>query len=93
MLDNCEHLLDACARFAERLLWACPGLTVLATSRERLRVSGETEWPVNPLALPPADWPERVEPVAAYDAVRVFVDLATLSAPSSTSVSPGHRTM
>jgi len=84
MLDNCEHLVDACARFAEGLLWACPGLTVLATSRERLRVSGETAWPVNPLALPPADWPERVEPVADYDAVRLFVDRATLNAPSFT---------
>jgi len=84
MLDNCEHLVDACARFAEGLLWACPGLTVLATSRERLRVSGETAWPVNPLALPPADWPERVEPVADYDAVRLFIDRATLNAPSFT---------
>ena len=55
VLDNCEHLLDACAELAEPLLRACPGLRILATSREPLGVAGETSWPVPPLALPDRD--------------------------------------
>jgi predicted ATPase/DNA-binding CsgD family transcriptional regulator len=87
LLDNCEHLVEACAWLAERLLSACPGLTVLATSRERLRVSGEAAWPVSPLPLPPADWSQRPEPAAEYDAVRLFVDRSTLSTASFTDTS------
>ena len=52
VLDNCEHLVDACARVAETLLGACPLLTILATSREALNVAGETVWPVPPLPSP-----------------------------------------
>jgi predicted ATPase len=48
-------------------------------------VSGETAWPVSPLPLPPADWSQRPEPAAEYDAVRLFVDRATLSTASFTS--------
>ena len=51
VLDNCEHLLAVAAAFAERLLAACPGVTVLATSRERLGVPGERSVPVQPLSL------------------------------------------
>jgi predicted ATPase len=49
-LDNCEHLVDACARLLEELLPDSPRLTVLATSRERLGIAGETVWNVPPLA-------------------------------------------
>ncbi|MPY63595.1 AfsR/SARP family transcriptional regulator, partial [Streptomyces spongiae] len=52
ILDNCEHVVDAAARLAERLLERCPGLTVLATSREPLGVPGELLRPVEPLARP-----------------------------------------
>ena len=52
MLDNCEHLLEACAELVERLLACCPDLRVLATSREPLGVGGEADYPVPPLALP-----------------------------------------
>ncbi|MFL6143345.1 MAG: ATP-binding protein [Labedaea sp.] len=55
VLDNCEHLLDAVAAFTERLLAACPGLTVLVTSRERLGVPGERTIRVPPLSLVSAD--------------------------------------
>src|SRR6266511_2978652 len=48
-MGNCEHLVDACARLADALLRACPGLRVLATSREPLAVAGEVAWPVPPL--------------------------------------------
>src|ERR1700721_4498777 len=51
VLDNCEHLLGA-APDVGRLLTACPRLRVLATSRERLRLSAEQEFPVPPLAMP-----------------------------------------
>ncbi len=54
VLDNCEHLVDPAARIADELLAACEGVHVLATSREALRVPGETVWPVPPLADPDA---------------------------------------
>ncbi|WP_309235407.1 AAA family ATPase, partial [Amycolatopsis sp. SID8362] len=52
VLDNCEHLLDACAVLAHDLLRAAPGLRLLATSRERLALAGEHLWPVSPLPVP-----------------------------------------
>ncbi|EFH28590.1 MULTISPECIES: BTAD domain-containing putative transcriptional regulator [Streptomyces] len=54
ILDNCEHVVDAAARLAERLLERCPGLTILATSREPLGVPGELLRPVEPLPEPVA---------------------------------------
>ena len=54
VLDNCEHLVDACAELAETLLRACPQLTILATSRQALGVTSETAWLVPPLASPEA---------------------------------------
>ncbi|MET8907177.1 BTAD domain-containing putative transcriptional regulator [Micromonospora sp. NPDC004551] len=74
LLDNCEHLLDAAAGLTERLLTACPGLRVLATSREPLGITGEALRPVESLALPPAD----ADPgtALAYPAVRLFADRA-----------------
>ncbi|SBT52899.1 BTAD domain-containing putative transcriptional regulator [Micromonospora auratinigra] len=74
LLDNCEHLLDAAAGLAERLLTAGPGLRVLATSREPLGVTGEALRPVDSLALPPAG----ADPgtASAYPAVRLFADRA-----------------
>src|SRR5260370_17794671 len=59
-LDNCEHLIDSCARLCHRLLASSQGLRVLATSREPLRVAAETVWQVPPLCLPrprPAERP------------------------------------
>lgn len=54
VLDNCEHVLDAAARLAVSVVEHCPGVVVLATSREPLGVAGEQIWPVPPLALPEA---------------------------------------
>ncbi|MBY8886313.1 winged helix-turn-helix domain-containing protein [Streptomyces sp. PTM05] len=54
VLDNCEHVIDACAGLTERLLTECPGLSVLATSREPLGVPGELTRPVDPLPEPTA---------------------------------------
>jgi predicted ATPase/DNA-binding SARP family transcriptional activator len=58
VLDNCEHLVGACAELAQRLLAAGPAVKVLATSREVLGVPGEVVWPVPPLAVPEAPDPE-----------------------------------
>jgi predicted ATPase/DNA-binding SARP family transcriptional activator len=68
VLDNCEHLAAAVARLTEYLLAECPGLSVLATSREPLAVEGERAWPVPPLG--------------DADAVLLFADRARLVAPS-----------
>jgi predicted ATPase/DNA-binding SARP family transcriptional activator len=54
ILDNCEHVIDAAAELAEKLLTHCPGLTILATSREPLGVPGESVRPVEPLLPDPA---------------------------------------
>ena len=54
VLDNCEHLVAACADFCQELLDRCPQLTIIATSREHLGVAGEARWPVSSLAAPHA---------------------------------------
>ncbi|TDC45158.1 AfsR/SARP family transcriptional regulator [Actinomadura sp. KC345] len=74
VLDNCEHVVAAVAALTHRLLRACPGLRVLATSREALGITGEALWPVPPLELPP-DGATEAE-LAAYPAVRLFLDRA-----------------
>ena len=80
VLDNCEHLVEACARLAEALLRACPGLRVLATSREPLGVAGEVVWRVPSLALPEATpLTEQREDAAA---VRLFVARARAALPA-----------
>ena len=77
MLDNCEHLLDACAALAEALLRACPGVRVLATSREPLGIAGEVAWRVPSLAAArPAAARRRSTQLAAVEAVRLFVERA-----------------
>jgi predicted ATPase/DNA-binding SARP family transcriptional activator len=58
VLDNCEHLVGACAELAQRLLRAGPAVRVLATSREVLGVPGEVVWPVPPLAVPEVPGPD-----------------------------------
>lgn len=52
ILDNCEHLIMACAQLAEALLCAAPHLQILATGREGLGINGEHLWPVPSLSLP-----------------------------------------
>ncbi len=76
VLDNCEHLRTACAALVTRLLAACPGLTVLATSREALRVPGEVAYEVPPLAVPDPDVPRTLTELAVYDSVQLFLDRA-----------------
>jgi predicted ATPase/DNA-binding CsgD family transcriptional regulator/Tfp pilus assembly protein PilF len=74
ILDTCEHVVDACADLVARLLAGCGGLRVISTSREPLRVRGETVWRVPPLALPGTlDGP----PWARHEALRLFAERAS----------------
>ena len=87
IFDNCEHVVAACARLAETLLRSCPQLRILASSREPLGIAGETAWPLPPLSLPNhwrdlGDGPDAMERLAEYEAVRLFIDRATLARPS-----------
>ncbi|HVV08162.1 LuxR C-terminal-related transcriptional regulator [Amycolatopsis sp.] len=77
VLDNCEHLLDACALLVGTLLRACPRLRVLATSREPLRCQGETVLPVAPLTVPA----EGAGGPAGYDAISLFTERARAADP------------
>ena len=82
LLDNCEHVIDAAATFADALLRACPSVTLLATSREPLDVDGELCWRVPSMSLPADDEPAPVEALATSDAVRLFVERAAHRRPS-----------
>ncbi|MEU4446767.1 BTAD domain-containing putative transcriptional regulator [Actinosynnema sp. NPDC050801] len=79
VLDNCEHLVDACAGLVEGLLRSCPRLRVLATSRESLALVGEVVWPVAPLPVPTRAAVTLAE-ARDFDAVRLFLDRAALPA-------------
>ena len=82
VLDNCEHLVDECARLAERLLSACPGLRLLATSREPLRVTGELVRPVLPLATPDPRRRPVLEELGQYPSVELFLERARAVRPT-----------
>jgi predicted ATPase/DNA-binding SARP family transcriptional activator len=81
VLDNCEHLLDACARLAAELLRTCPDVVVLATSREPLRVGGEVTWRTPSLALPDLEDLPPLGRLGELESVRLFVDRARDAAP------------
>jgi predicted ATPase/class 3 adenylate cyclase len=81
ILDNCEHLLDACARLADRLLRVCPELTILASSREFLGVKGEASYLVPPMSLPDMRHLPPLAQLAEYDSVRLFVERARMITP------------
>jgi len=84
VLDNCEHLIDACAALADRLLTTCPDLSILATSREPLRIAGERRWPVQPLAIPDLEDRPSFAMVAGVSSVRLFVERARAIDPDFT---------
>ena len=82
VMDNCEHLIGACASLVDTLVRACPGVSVLATSREPLGVQAETPWRVPSLTLPDEASPPRVEAMTQYEAVRLFVERAVKARPN-----------
>jgi predicted ATPase/DNA-binding CsgD family transcriptional regulator len=81
ILDNCEHLLDACAVLADSLLHTCPDLKILATGREALGIGGETVLQVPPLPVPEQDPVPPPEALLRYDAVCLFVERARAAWP------------
>jgi predicted ATPase/DNA-binding CsgD family transcriptional regulator len=80
VMDNCEHLISSCARLANVVLSACPGVRILATSREALAVEGEIAWPVQPLSVPKPGNLGAGE-LEHYEAVRLFVERARYRKP------------
>ena len=89
-LDNCEHLLEACAQAGRHLLASARGLRLLATSREPLSVAAETIWRVPPLSVAPAGTAASPDAnghdgvsaeAGQYEAIRLFADRATASRP------------
>lgn len=75
VLDNFEQVVEAGPIVAD-ILASCPGLTILVTSRVRLRVSGEREFPVPPLGLPAADDPPSFDEVTSSEAIKLFSERA-----------------
>jgi predicted ATPase len=76
VLDNCEHVIGSSAALADALLRSAPRLTILATSREPLRVPGEVVFRVPSLAIPDPERAEEPDALLEYEAVRLFVDRA-----------------
>ena len=81
VLDGCEHLVDECAVLTNRLLRACPKLTIIATSREPLGVSGEVTWRTPSLTIPRPEDAAHPELLLESESIRLFVDRARLSRP------------
>jgi predicted ATPase/class 3 adenylate cyclase len=84
ILDNCEHVIDACAKFADAVMRNCPKVHILATSREPLGVDGERVYRVPSMTLPGADV-ETIEDLEESDAVTLFVGRAADSGFSLTN--------
>jgi predicted ATPase/class 3 adenylate cyclase len=82
LFDNCEHLISACAQVADTLLRVCPRLQILATSREALGLTGEHQYYVPTLTMPPPDSELVIENLNQSEAVRVFLDCAVLVRPA-----------
>jgi predicted ATPase/class 3 adenylate cyclase len=86
VLDNCEHLIDACAKLCARILAACPQVRILATSQQLLGISGEQLWQVSALTLPTLRTAthnrEEVSALLQYEAIHLFADRAAALAPN-----------
>ncbi len=82
VLDNCEHLIEACAALVDTLLRACQDLRILATSREALGIAGERAWLVPSLSFPVRTEHPAPEDLMRCDAIRLFIERATAVAPA-----------
>jgi non-specific serine/threonine protein kinase len=82
VLDNCEHLIAACAELAESLLRSCAELSVLATSREPLDMAGEVARPVPSLSLPDLRRIPNTDGLSRYESARLFVERAEAVKPT-----------
>lgn len=93
VLDNCEHLISACAQLASTLLRTCPNLRILATSREAQNTPGETVWIVPSLSFPAQEFLPSLEYLTQYEAIRLFLDRATAVLPNFTLTNRNARAM
>lgn len=84
LLDNCEHLVEACAGLVDDLLHGCPSVRVLCTSREPLNIAGERKFRLPSLGVPDVGASYTVDALEQYEAVRLFIDRAV-------SVEPGFQ--
>ena len=82
VLDNCEHVLSACAVLVDTLIRSCPDVRVLASSREGLGIAGETVYRIPSLSLPDPKQTATLASVTLYEAVRLFVDRAAAALPA-----------
>lgn len=91
ILDNCEHLVAACAELADAIIRGCPGVAIMASSREALAVSGEHVYHVDPLAIPDRAHASTAGAALRHAAVQLFVDRASAAkasfAPTDANVS------
>lgn len=78
ILDNCEHLLEACAQLVEILLKNCPNIKIIATSREVLRLEGEAFYQVPTLAVPKHRDIQSMDELAKYESIKLFAERAAL---------------
>ena len=81
ILDNCEHVIGRVADLTETLLASCPGVEILATSREALGIAGESVIRITPMSTPPSSTDDPVE-VAQFESVSLFVERAVTHEPS-----------
>jgi len=81
LLDNCEHLVGACAQLAGALLRACPNLRILVTSRAALGIAGEVTYHVPPLSRPDPRRMQSLEELRQFEAVQLFVERGVHSQP------------
>ena len=82
ILDNCEHLIEGCAQFADTILRAVPRVGMLASSREALTIGGEATYRVPSLAAPDPQHIPPLEALTQYDAVRLFIERAKAVMPT-----------
>src|SRR5262249_56499842 len=88
LLDNCEHLLEACAWLADALLRQCPRVLILATSREGLGMAGETTYRVPSLTSPDPPPPQTPASLSQYESVPLFIDRAEPARPGFPGTDP-----
>ena len=82
VLDNCEHLVHACAELAKRLLQGSAGVKILASSREHFNIAGETIYTVPPLSIPKAESEISAEAILQCEAARLFIERAMAVQPA-----------
>jgi predicted ATPase/DNA-binding SARP family transcriptional activator len=84
VLDNCEHLIEACAQLTADLLARCPNLQILTTSREPLNITGELLWQVPPFAVPDPTKMDVLDLLMQFESLRLFVERAAAVRPGFT---------